>query len=71
MTTTKLPHPTLLRYPGWWRGRAITSEQILPGQPEAYEVVEADGWTVTSLASGQIIYQGAGPVVVVTSPAPF
>lgn len=66
-----MPHPTLLRYSSWWRGRLIPSEYVLPLPAPHYEVIQVGHWIVRVQATSEVIYQGIGPVDVVTSSAPF
>lgn len=63
------PHPTLLRYPSWLV--VVAEEQILPLPPEEYKVTPGDWWSVRVRSTGELIYNGIGPVDVVRSPAPF
>ena len=44
----------------------------LPLEAEAYAVTqEGEMWRVTVKHSGEVLYAGPGPVVLVESPAPF
>jgi hypothetical protein len=64
-------YPTLLRYPTWYGG--MPDERVLPLEATAYcvEQVEPDRWMVTVKHTGEVLYQGIGPVEVIESPAPF
>ncbi|MFN7155097.1 MAG: hypothetical protein ACK4OE_15540 [Acidovorax sp.] len=66
-----IPYPTLLRVPTWYGG--LPDGHVLPLEPTAYQVEQTgpDRWTVTLKHSGEVVYQGIGPVEVVESPAPF
>lgn len=73
MTTTSVwNYPTLLCTPPWKIEGLLPKEKLLPLEPEAYAVMQ-DGktWRVTIKHSGEVIYEGQGPVEVVGSPAPF
>ncbi|CDN90529.1 hypothetical protein [Hydrogenophaga intermedia] len=64
-------NPTLLRKPG--APPTMLEERRLPLAPEAYAVSRPtpDVWVVRVVATGQEVYRGPGPAVVVRSPAPF
>lgn len=63
--------PTLLRMPSWL-GPNVVEESQLPFMPGDYKVTPGDNrWTVTCLKTGDTVYRGIGPVVVLHSPAPF
>ncbi|WP_076999611.1 hypothetical protein [Variovorax sp. KK3] len=62
--------PTLMRMPSWL-GADVREERELPLLPGDYEVTPGeDRWTVRCRKTGQIVYNGIGPVEVVRSPAP-
>lgn len=45
---------------------------MLPLEAEAYAITrEGDIWRVTVKHSGEVLYAGPGPMVLVESPAPF
>jgi hypothetical protein len=62
--------PTILRMPSWL-GLGIHEERELPLAPGDYKVTPGERWAVTSLKTGETIYNGIGPVELVRSPAPF
>lgn len=73
-----IPYPTLLRTPEL--GDTVDLNILatwpdanhLPLEPAAYQVVHApEGWSVRVAATGEVIYQGAGPVELVECPVPF
>lgn len=73
MTTfAPLNYPTLLCTPPWKIEGVLPTETPLSLEPEAY-ATDHDGetWRVTVRHSGEVIYEGAGPVELVGSPAPF
>lgn len=61
--------PTLLRMPSWL-GPDVHEERELPLAPGDYKVTPGERWTVTSLKTGETIYQGVGPVEVLRPRAP-
>lgn len=64
-------HPTLLRHPELDDVPFVT-ESFLDLPANAYSVEQSgDWWTVRVVATGEVVYQGPGPVTVFVSPAPF
>lgn len=55
---------TILRIPSWL-GPGVHEERELPLIPGDYEVTPGDRWTVTSLKTNEVVYNGVGPVEVV------
>lgn len=65
-------YPTLMRTPTGGAGGVFPTETVLPLEAEAYAVMqEGEVWRVTVKHSGEVLYAGPGPVVLVESPAPF
>ncbi|MDR7095429.1 hypothetical protein [Hydrogenophaga laconesensis] len=66
-----MDHPTLLCRPN--ADPLITrSQEVLPGLPCDYTLLhQGDVWTVSRVLTGEVVYQGPGPVEVVRSPTPF
>ncbi|MBV7543496.1 hypothetical protein [Acidovorax sp. sic0104] len=65
-------YPTLMRTPPGGAGGVFPTETVLPLEAEAYAVTQEDEiWRVTVKHSGEMLYAGSGPVVLVESPAPF
>ena len=52
---------TILRAPSWL-GRNVYEDRELPLAPGDYKVTPGERWTVTSLKSNEVIYDGIGPV---------
>jgi len=55
---------TVLYAPAWYSDDA-REEQVLPLVPSDYKVTPGQGaerWTVTSLKTGDVVYNGIGPV---------
>jgi len=53
-------------------GGVFPTETVLPLEAEAYPVTqEGVIWRVTVEHSGEVLYAGLGPLVLVESPAPF
>ncbi len=73
MTTEPLwNYPTLMCTPPGRAGGVFPAETVLPLEAEAYAVTqEGEMWRVTVKHSGDLLYAGPGPVVLVESPAPF
>lgn len=55
---------TILRIPSWL-GRDVHEEHELPLTLGDYKVTPDDRWTVTSLKTNEVVYNGIGPVEVV------
>ena len=65
-------YPTLMCTPPGGAGGVFPTETALPLEAEAYAVTqESEIWRVTVKHSGEVLYAGLGPVVLVESPAPF
>ena len=65
-------YPTLMCTPPGRAGGVLPVETVLPLEAEAYAITrEGDIWRVTVKHSGEMLYSGPGPVVLVESPAPF
>ncbi|MNV44274.1 hypothetical protein D3C71_1360280 [compost metagenome] len=65
-------YPTLMCTPPWTIDGVLPTETMLPLEPHAYAVTqEGDIWRVTVKHTGEVLYMGPGPVVLVESPAPF
>ena len=73
MTTGPLwNYPTLMCTPPGRCGGVFPAETVLPLEAEAYAVTqEGEMWRVTVKHSGEVLYAGPGPDVLVESPAPF
>lgn len=71
--TSPWNYPTLLCTPPWKIEGVFPTETVLPLEPEAYAVMHVGEktWRVTIKHSGEVIYEGPGPLEVVGSPAPF
>ncbi|TDF28795.1 hypothetical protein EZI45_13055 [Delftia tsuruhatensis] len=55
-----LSYPTILRMHPWF---GLPEEELLPGRPEAYRIVEAQpGWYEVRGPGGALVYSGLGPV---------
>ena len=52
---------TILRSPSWL-GRDVHEDRELPLAPGDYKVTPGERWTVTSLKTNEVIYDGIGPV---------
>ncbi len=52
---------TILRAPSWL-GHDVHEERELPLAPGHYKVTPGERWTVTSLKTNEVIYDGIGPV---------
>ncbi|MDM0010184.1 hypothetical protein QTI51_37150 [Variovorax sp. J22G73] len=55
---------TIIRIPSWL-GRDVHEEQELPLTLGDYKVTLGNRWTVTSLKTDEVVYNGIGPVEVV------
>lgn len=65
-------YPTLMCMPPGRAGGVFPTETVLPLEAEAYAVTQgSEVWRVTVKHSGEVLYAGPGPVVLVESPAPF
>lgn len=64
-----LPAGALLLIPTWYSDKVRESRQ-LPGAPGDYKVTPGSRWTVTALKDGGIVYDGIGPVEVISEGAP-
>ena len=61
-----------MRTPPGRAGGVFPTETVLPLEAEAYAVTQGgEVWRVTVKHSGELLYAGPGPVVLVESPAPF
>lgn len=58
---------TTLRMPSWL-GSQVHEDRELPLAPGDYKVTPGERWTVTSLKTGEIVYDGIGPVEVRRAP---
>lgn len=54
---------TILRMPSWL-GSHVHEDRELPLAPGDYKVTPGAGWTVTSLKTQEVVYDGLGPVEV-------
>lgn len=52
---------TILRAPSWL-GPGVHEDRELPLAPGDYKITPGERWTVTSLKTNEIIYNGIGPV---------
>jgi hypothetical protein len=52
---------TFLRAPSWL-GPHVHEERELPQRPSNYKVTPGERWTVTSLKTDEVVYDGIGPV---------
>ena len=52
---------TILYMPAWYSDRT-REERVLPLTPGDYKVTPGKRWTVTSLKTDEVIYDGIGPV---------
>ncbi|MGJ7555924.1 hypothetical protein ACSFBI_18145 [Variovorax sp. RB3P1] len=52
---------TILRAPSWL-GPDVHEERELPHAPGDYKVTSGERWTVTSLITNDVVYDGIGPV---------
>jgi hypothetical protein len=69
---TPFSYPTLLCTPPWSIEGVFPKETVLPLEPDAYAVTQqGETWRVAVKHSGEVLYEGPGPVEVVGSPAPF
>lgn len=65
-------YPTLMCTPPGGAGGEFPAEAVLPLEAGAYAVTqEGEVWRVAVKHSGEVLYAGPGPVVLVESPAPF
>ena len=65
-------YPTLMCTPLGRAGCVFPTETVLPLEAEAYAITqEGDIWRVTVKRSGEVLYAGPGPVVLMESPTPF
>lgn len=55
---------TILRAPSWLGGD-VREERPLPLTPGDYKVTPGERWTVTSLKTNEVVYNGVGPVEIV------
>lgn len=60
-------HPTLLWHP--IAGRRQYTERVLQLEPDAYHAIQVrEWWIVIVIATGEVVYEGSGPVKVYRSP---
>ncbi|MGJ7611176.1 MULTISPECIES: hypothetical protein [unclassified Variovorax] len=52
---------TILRAPSWL-GQDVHEERALPLAPGDYKITPGERWTVTSLKTNEVVYDGIGPV---------
>ncbi|SFQ70857.1 hypothetical protein SAMN05216567_12852 [Variovorax sp. OK605] len=52
---------TILSTPVWYSDKA-RNERELPLTPGDYKITPGDRWTVASLKTGEVVYDGIGPV---------
>jgi hypothetical protein len=52
---------TILHTPSWL-GRDVHEDRPLPLAPGDYKVTPGERWTVTSLKTDEVVYNGIGPV---------
>jgi hypothetical protein len=52
---------TILRMPSWL-GHDVHEDRPLLLSPGDYKVTPGDRWTVTSLKTNEVVYDGIGPV---------
>jgi hypothetical protein len=52
---------TVLHVPSWL-GQEVHEERELPQAPGDYKVTPGERWTVTSLKTNEVVYDGIGPV---------
>jgi hypothetical protein len=52
---------TILRAPSWL-GQDVHEDRELPLAPGDYKITPGERWTVTSLKTNEIVYDGIGPV---------
>jgi len=65
-------YPALTCTPQGRAGSVFPAETVLSLEAEAYAITrECDIWVVTVQHSGEVLYSGPGPEVLVESPAPF
>jgi hypothetical protein len=55
---------TILRAPSWL-GRDVHEDRPLPLSPGDYKVTPGERWTVTSLKTNEVVYDGLGPVEII------
>ncbi|MFV0677878.1 hypothetical protein [Variovorax sp. tm] len=60
---------TILYTPAWYSSTA-REERTLPLAPGDYKVTPGERWTVTSLKTNEVVYDGIGPVEVRRKPEP-
>lgn len=60
---------TILRAPSWL-GPDVHEERELLQPPSNYKVTPGERWTVTSLQTGEVVYEGIGPVEIRRERAP-
>ncbi|MBJ2155247.1 hypothetical protein [Variovorax sp. IB41] len=58
---------TILRAPSWL-GRDVHEDRALPLTPGNYKITPGTRWTVTSLKTNEVIYDGIGPVKIRREP---
>ena len=54
---------TVLRAPSWL-GQEVHEDRELPLAPGDYKITPGERWTVTSLKTNEIVYDGIGPVAI-------
>lgn len=52
---------TILFTPAWYSDDT-REERELPCLPDDYKITPGECWTVTSLKTGEVVYNGIGPV---------
>lgn len=60
---------TILRAPSWL-GQDVHEERELPHSPGDYKVTPGERWTVTSLKTNEVVYDGIGPVEILRERTP-
>lgn len=60
---------TILYVPAWYSDK-IREERALPLTPGDYKITPGERWTVTSLKTSEIVYDGIGPVEIRRERAP-
>jgi len=66
------PSRTVMRFASWL-GNDVREERVLPYPPGDYEVeagLADQRWTVTLIKTGEMVYNGIGPVELVADPDP-
>jgi hypothetical protein len=59
------PTDTTTLYTPTWYSDKVREERELPLSPGDYKITPGKRWTVTSLKTNEVIYDGIGPVEVV------